>query len=99
MMLVTHLIGPKRRSDKKFYPYESGMDLLDEARKKINVKFYLVATLFILLDIETVFLIPWAVVYQKVGIIGVVDMVIFLFLVALAILYIIKKGALNWEEY
>ena len=98
MMVLTEFIGPKRKSAKKFYPYESGMDLLDDTRKKMNVRFYLVAMVFLLFDIEAIFLIPWAVLYKSIGIVGVVDMGIFMVLILVALLYVIKKKTLNWRE-
>ena len=98
-MLVTHLLGPRSKSPKKLYPYESGMDLIEESRRKINIKFYLVATLFILFDIEILFLIPWAVNFKNMEAMGIVGMFIFLILLAVLIYYVIKKRVLHWEEY
>ena len=77
MLVISYLLGPKRYRKEKFSPYECGVPLLDDTRKRFSVKFYLIAILFILFDIETVFLIPWAVVFRSLGWLGIVEMLTF----------------------
>ena len=91
------LFGPKRPSDKKAMPYESGMNPVGPGQRRMPVRFYLVAMLFILFDIEVVFLLPWAVVFRKLGLFGIIEMLIFIVILLVGYLYAWKKGALEWE--
>jgi NADH-quinone oxidoreductase subunit A len=88
--------GKRSRNAAKDSPYESGMKPVGTARERFSVKFYLVAMLFILFDIEAVFLYPWAVVYRELGMAGFVEMVLFMVLVLSGFYFIWKKGALDW---
>ena len=97
LVLLSHILGPRKKSKIKDDTYECGVDYFGDARKYLNVKYYIVAILFILFDIEIVFLFPWAVVYRKIGIIGIVEMFIFLFILVIGLIYAWKKGALEWE--
>jgi NADH-quinone oxidoreductase subunit A len=97
LVFLSHILGPKKRTKVKNDTYECGVDYWGDARKHFNIKYYLIAILFILFDIEIVFLFPWAVVYKKIGIIGIVEMFIFLFILIVGLVYAWKKGALEWE--
>mgnify|MGYP000126656488 CR=1 FL=1 len=81
----------------KLDAYECGFPAFEDARIKFDVRFYLVAILFILFDIETVFLLPYAVVYQQLGVVGLAEMGIFIFVLAGGLLYLWKRGALEWD--
>ncbi len=96
--VVTRLIGPKRPPPReKLDPYECGVPILSTTRARFSVHFYLVAILFILFDIETVFLVPWAVLYRKLGVVGLAEMGIFLGVVGFGLAYVWRRGALEWE--
>ena len=97
LLVASELIGPRRRDPEKTTIYECGVPLFDSAREPFTIKFYLVAILFILFDIETVFLIPYAVVFQNLGIVGLVEMGIFLFVLASGLAYCWRRGALEWD--
>ncbi len=97
LLLLSELLGPRRRDPEKETIYECGVPLLDSAREPFTVKFYLVAILFILFDIETVFLLPYAVVYKKLGIVGLAEMGVFIMILAGGLLYLWKRGALEWD--
>ena len=97
MLIFSWLLGPKRMTAEKAYPYECGMALLDEARKRQSVRFYLVAALFILFDIEVAFLFPWALVFRDLGLGGFVEMLVFLGVLLAGFVYIWKRGALEWQ--
>ena len=90
------LLGKRGKSPLKDTPYESGMAPVGSARERFSVKFYLVGMIFILFDIEAVFLYPWAVVYRQLGMFGFVEMLIFVALVLVGFFYVWKKGALDW---
>src|SRR5579875_3576735 len=92
------LLGKRARSPLKDTPYESGMAPTGSARERFSVKFYLVGMIFILFDIEAVFLYPWAVVYRQLRMFGFVEMLIFIILVLAGFFYIWKKGALDWSQ-
>lgn len=95
--LLGYLLGPKRPYPQKNAPYECGFDAFDDARKPFDVRFYLVAILFIIFDLETAFLVPWAVVFRQLGWFGLISMGIFLGLLLVGFIYEWKKGALEWE--
>ncbi len=102
MIVASHFLGPRRPTAVKGSPYESGMPPLGDARERFSIKFYLVAMLFIIFDIETVFLLPWAAIY-KGGVATVttgfllVEMVVFLVILAVGYVYVWKRGALQWD--
>ncbi|MCP4728418.1 MAG: NADH-quinone oxidoreductase subunit A [bacterium] len=99
-LILTHLLGPKKFNKVKYIPYESGVDSVGDARFKFNVKFYLIAMLFIIFDIEAVFLYPWAVVYKDLLSLGqfiLVEMVVFILLLLVGYYYLLKKGAFDWD--
>lgn len=96
-ILFSHILGPKRRSKQKFEPYECGVDLLESERKRFHAKFYLIATFFILFDIETVFLIPWAVNFNTMSMLAVIEMMVFIFILAIGLFYILEKKVFDWD--
>jgi NADH-quinone oxidoreductase subunit A len=91
------LFGPKKESVAKAIPYESGMIPIGEGTRRMPVRFYLVAVLFILFDIEVVFFLPWAIVFRQLGLFGLIEMVIFIVILLVGYVYAWKKGALEWE--
>ncbi|MBU1820855.1 MAG: NADH-quinone oxidoreductase subunit A [Bacteroidetes bacterium] len=97
-MIVTHRIGPIRKSKKKDDPFECGIEVVGDARTPISVKYFLVAILFVLFDVEVIFMYPWAVNFKKLGMLGFVEMVLFMSLLLAGFYYIIRKGVLKWEE-
>jgi NADH-quinone oxidoreductase subunit A len=91
------LFGPKRKSKVKNEPYESGMPVIGAGTRRMPVRFYLIAVLFILFDIEVVFFLPWAVVFRQLGLFGLIEMAIFIIILLVGYVYAWKKGALEWE--
>ncbi|HEU5262674.1 MAG TPA: NADH-quinone oxidoreductase subunit A [Gemmatimonadales bacterium] len=102
---LSHLLAPHRPTALKEAPYESGMPPLGSARERFSVKFYLVAMLFIIFDIETVFLIPWGTIYLRAGAVAggpgmgflLVEMLVFMLILAVGYVYVWKRGALQWD--
>ena len=97
VVVIGHLFGPRRPSLRKSVPYESGMRPIGPGARRMPVRFYLVAVLFILFDIEIIFFLPWAVVYRKLGLFGLAEMFIFIAILLVGYVYAWKKGALEWE--
>ena len=98
-VLAASKLSPKRWNSVKMGPYESGMVPQDDVRnKRFPVKFYLAAMLFIIFDIETVFLYPWAVIYSDLRIFGLVEMAVFIAILLAAYVYVWRKGGLEWVE-
>ena len=100
MLGVSHVLSTYRRTPAKTAPYESGMPVLGDARERFSVKFYMVAMLFIIFDIETVFMIPWAAAFQQLGQIRgllLIEMLVFVLILVVGYIYIWKRGALQWE--
>jgi NADH-quinone oxidoreductase subunit A len=98
MIGLSAILGQRLRDSVKSSPYESGMKPVGNARERFSVKFYLVAMVFILFDIEAIFLYPWAVVYRRLGLFGFYEMLLFIALVLTGYFYIWKKGVLNWAS-
>jgi NADH-quinone oxidoreductase subunit A len=94
---VSRLLGVHRPDSEKLSPYECGFEAFEDARMKFDVRYYLVAILFILFDLEIAFLFPWAVVLDDIGLFGFVAMMIFLGILVVGFIYEWKKGALEWE--
>ena len=92
-----YLFGPKKESAAKSMPYESGMNPYGEGTRRMPVRFYLIAVLFILFDIEVVFFLPWAIVFRQLGLFGMIEMIIFIVILLVGYAYAWKKGALEWE--
>jgi NADH-quinone oxidoreductase subunit A len=97
IVILGHIFGPQRQTPVKGQPYESGMRPYGSGQRRMPVHFYLVAVLFILFDIEIIFLVPWAVVLREIKIIGLIEMVIFIVVLLVGFIYAWKKGALEWE--
>ena len=97
LRVVQRLIAPRRPDPEKLSPYECGAPILGSAHQRLPVKFYVVAVLFLLFDIETIFLFPWAVLYRKLGLFGFVEMGIFLGVLVFGLVYVWRKGALEWD--
>ena len=97
VIAIGHLFGPRRPTERKSMPYESGMRPIGPSTRRIPVRFYLIAVLFILFDIEIIFFFPWAVVYKKLAVFGLVEMFIFIAILLVGYVYAWKKGALEWE--
>ena len=91
------LFSPRKNTDAKSMPYESGMNPYGEGTRRMPVRFYLIAVLFILFDIEVVFFLPWAIAFRKLGIFGLLEMVVFIVILLIGYVYAWKKGALEWE--
>jgi NADH-quinone oxidoreductase subunit A len=91
------LFGPKKNTAAKAMPYESGMTPYGEGTRRMPIRFYLIAVLFILFDIEVVFFLPWAITFRQLGLFGLVEMVIFIVILLVGYVYAWKKGALEWE--
>lgn len=100
-MVVTHVLGPKRKSQTKLDTFECGIESKGNARIPFNIKYFLVAILFVLFDVEVIFMYPWAVNFKEmsqVSIAAFVEMIVFIALLLVGFFYIMKKGALKWEE-
>ena len=97
-LLGSWLLGMKKPRPEKLVPYECGMQPIGTARDRFSVKFYLVAMLFLLFDIEAVFLFPWAVVYRELKLFGFFEMLLFIAAILGGYIYVWKKGALEWER-
>jgi NADH-quinone oxidoreductase subunit A len=96
-LILSALVGEGRFRRRKMQVYECGAPLLGTARLRFAVKFYLVAILFVLFDVEVVFLVPWAVVYKQLGVFGLIEMGVFLSVLAFGLAYVWKRGALEWD--
>lgn len=90
-------LGPRKPTPRKLSPYESGITPIGTAQRQYPVKFYLIAVLFILFDIEVIFLLPWAVTFRALGLFGLVEVLIFIVILLVGFFWIWKKGALEWE--
>ena len=97
IVILGHLVGPKRPTERKSAPYESGMQPIGPGTRRMPVRFYMVAVLFILFDIEVVFFLPWAVVFRQLGIFGLIEMFIFIIVLLIGYVYAWKMGALEWD--
>src|SRR5438309_7599547 len=95
-LLAAKLVRPDNPSKAKLMPYECGIDPVDSARGRYTVRFYIVAILFVVFDVETIFLFPWAVKFKAFGLFGLVEMLIFLAILVVGYIWIWKKGALEW---
>ena len=97
MLSVGRLVSPNKPDPEKLSPYECGFEAFEDARMKFDVRYYLVAILFILFDLEIAFLFPWAVVLPNIGFAGFAAMMVFLLILIVGFVYEWKKGALEWE--
>ncbi|MGE5139835.1 MAG: NADH-quinone oxidoreductase subunit A [Rudaea sp.] len=96
-LVVSAMAGPRRPTRIKSQPYESGMPTLGTARQRVWIRYYLVAVLFILFDIEIVFFYPWAVLFRQLGLFGLVEMVVFVAILLVGYVYIWRKGGFDWQ--
>jgi NADH-quinone oxidoreductase subunit A len=104
-ILLSQLVGQRKQTRTKLMPYECGKDPVGSARERFSVKFYLIAMIFILFDIEVIFLVPWAVVFKTLAamsremrILAYVEMMLFVVLLLVGYIYVVKKGAFDWGE-
>ncbi|MGJ1433372.1 NADH-quinone oxidoreductase subunit A [Sphingobacterium spiritivorum] len=96
-IIITHMIGPKVRTENKLSSFESGVEVKGNARQPFSIKYFLVAILFVIFDIEVIFMYPWAVNFRSFGMQGLIEMFVFMGLLLLGFIYIIKKRALDWD--
>ncbi len=97
-MLATHYFGPKRKTIIKLESFECGIEPKGNARVPFNIKYFLVAILFVLFDVEVIFMYPWAVNFEELAMPGFIQMVLFITTLLVGFFYILKKGALKWED-
>lgn len=97
VVVIGAVFGPRRPTKRKSAPYESGMVPYGPGTRRLSVRYYLIAVLFILFDIETVFFLPWAVVFRQLGLFGLIEMLVFIGVLIIGLVYAWKKGALEWE--
>ena len=97
VVALGHLFGPRRRTARNGQPYESGMLPYGSGQRRMPVHFYLIAVLFILFDIEIIFLLPWAVVLRQIKVAGLIEMLVFVLILLVGFVYAWKRGALEWE--
>jgi len=97
VIVLGSIFGPRRPTKRKGQPYESGMTPYGPGSRRMSIRYYLVAVLFILFDVEVVFFLPWAVVFRKLGVFGLIEMLIFIGILLIGYVYAWKKGALEWE--
>ncbi len=104
-IILSQFVGQRKRTRTKLMPYECGKDPVGSARERFSVKFYLIAMLFILFDIEVIFLVPWAVVFKSLAALGTdmrwfvyLEMMVFIGLLLVGYIYVVKKGAFDWGE-
>lgn len=96
-LLVGSLFRPRRPYREKLHPYESGNPPVGEPRYRFSIKFYVIAMLFVIFDVEAVFLYPWAVVFDSIGLYAIIEMIIFIFILIVGYIYAWKKEAFKWE--
>ena len=97
LLVVGQVLGPRRPTVEKLSPYECGFAAFEDARMQFDVRYYLIAILFIVFDLEIAFVFPWALVFRDLGVFGLVEMGVFLALLVIGFVYVWKKGALEWE--
>ncbi|MFO1507506.1 MAG: NADH-quinone oxidoreductase subunit A [Lysobacterales bacterium] len=97
LLVIGWIAAPRRPDAVKYAPYECGFEAFEDARMKFDVRYYLLAILFIVFDLEIAFVFPWATVFGSLGLFGLVEMAVFLGLLVLGFVYAWKKGALEWE--
>jgi NADH-quinone oxidoreductase subunit A len=96
-MVATHKLGPRRKTKVKDDTFECGIEVQGNARTPFSIKYFLVAILFVLFDVEVIFMYPWAVNFRELGLFGLIEMFTFMALMIVGLIYIIKRGALKWE--
>ena len=96
-LILSYLVRPNKPDPEKLSPYECGIPPMTDARERFSVRFFIIAMLFLLFDVEVVFLYPWAVVYNKIGLYGFVEMMLFIIILLVGYIYAWRKWALEWE--
>ena len=96
-LIATHYLGPKRKTADKLSTFEAGVKVVGNARQPFSIKYFLIAILFVLFDVEVIFMYPWAVNFRELGMAGMVEMFIFMGTLLLGFIYILKKKALDWN--
>ncbi len=96
-LFLSGVIGPKKPTEEKLIPYECGNVPIGRARDRFPMRFYIIAMLFIIFDVEVAFMFPWAVLFENLGLLGFVEMLIFVLILMLGLVYVWGKGALEWE--
>ena len=96
-LIATHFLGPKRKTEDKLTSFESGVKVIGNARQPFSIKYFLVAILFVLFDVEVIFMYPWAVNFRELGWNGIIEMFIFMGTLLLGFIYVLKKKALDWH--
>ena len=97
MLGLSEFFGPKHEFREKMEPFECGENQLVSPKRRFSIRFYLIAMMFIIFDIEAVFMFPWAVVFRPLGLFGFIEMTVFIVVLAVGLVYVWKKGALEWE--
>ena len=97
MVVATTILGPKREFADKMEPFECGESQIVSPHQRFSVKFYLVAVLFVLFDIEAVFFFPWAILFKRLGVFGFVEMLLFILILGVGLFYVWRRGGLDWE--
>ncbi len=97
LIVIGNILGPKRPSAEKLSAYECGFNAFEDSRMQFDVRYYLVAILFIVFDLEIAFVYPWALIFRDLGVFGLIEMGIFLGLLVIGFVYVWKRGALEWE--
>ena len=97
IIVLSSLLSRKDPTPIKLMPYECGMDPIGDARRRFSVRFFIIGMLFIIFDIEVIFMFPWAKIYDKLMLLGFVEMLVFVLVLLLGLIYVWKKGALEWE--
>jgi len=97
LIVIGNLLGPKRPTAEKLSPYECGFAAFEDSRMQFDIRYYLIAIQFIVFDLEIIFIVPWATVFRQLGVLGLVEMGIFVAMLLLGFIYVWKKGALEWE--
>ena len=97
-MVATHLLGPKRKTKVKLASFECGIESHGNARLPFSIKYFLVAILFVLFDVEVIFMYPWAVNFKELGMVGVIEVFSFIILLLVGFYYMLAKKAIKWEE-
>ena len=96
LVVIGNLLGPKRPTAEKLSPYECGFAAFEDSRMQFDIRYYLIAIQFIIFDLEIIFIVPWATVFRQLGVLGLVEMGIFVVILALGLLYAWRKGVLRW---
>ena len=97
ILMLSRVLGPHNPTERKVSPYESGMKPLGPASRRLPVRYYLIAVLFILFDVEVIFFLPWAVVFRQMGLFALIEMFVFIVILLVGYFYAWKRGALEWE--